>query len=160
MIDLRDPSEELVAAGVSQIAFVGVVLVLFEFDLAPATPEFVVAAWVVGAVWSTVAYFIATARFANQRPTDEDGETLVSGERGQLTGGPTLPLGGLAALVVAAIVFENFATTAGPQLCQETVRGCSSDPTGQLLLLGAALLAIPLAGLGTYIVRSRGGDGE
>jgi hypothetical protein len=138
VIDLRESSEELVAAGVSQIAFVAVVLVLFEFGLAPATPEFV-AAWVVGAVWSTVAYFIATGRLANQRPTVEESETLVSDERGQLTGGPTLPLGGLAALV-AAIVVENFATTAGPQLCQEAVRGCSSDPTGQLLLLGAATL--------------------
>ena len=97
---------------------------------------------------------------ANQRSTAGSSETLVSDDRGQLTGGPTLPLGGLAAIVVAAIVFENFATTAGPQLCQETVRGCSSDPTGQLLLLGAALLAVPLVGLGTYLVRSRGGDGE
>lgn len=92
MIDLRDPSEELVAAGVSQIGFVGVVLVLFELDLAPATPEFVVAAWATSALWSTVAYFIATDRFANQRPAVDDGEALVSDERGQATGTP-IPLG-------------------------------------------------------------------
>jgi hypothetical protein len=83
VIDLRDPSEELVAAGVSHIAFVGVVLVLFELDLAPATPEFVVAAWVVSAVWSTVAFFMARGRFANQLPTVEGSDLLVSDERGQ-----------------------------------------------------------------------------
>lgn len=160
MIDLQDPSDELVAAGVSQLAFVEVTFALVEFDLAPATPEFVAAAWVTSAVVSTVAYFLAADYLANQRSDAVDAETLVSDERGQLTAGPVLPVAGLVALAVAAIVFEGVATRSGPQLCQETVRGCSSDPTGQLLLLGIALLAIPVVSLGTYIVRSRGGDGE
>ena len=154
------PTQEMLAAGVTQIAVAALAAGVVGIQPSLLTVEFAVGAWVVAGVASTGAYFAAGARLANQRPTVEEGETLVSDERGQLTGGPTLPLGGLAALVVAAIVFENFATTAGPQLCQETVRGCSSDPTGQLLLLGAALLAVPLVGLGTYLVRSRGGDGE
>ena len=61
MTDLREPSEEMVAAGVSQIAFVVVTLTLVKFDLAPATPEFVVAAWVTSAVCATVTYFLASS---------------------------------------------------------------------------------------------------
>ena len=112
MIDLRDPPEELVAAGVSQIAFVAVVLALFELDLAPATPEFVAAAWISGAVWSTVAYFIATARFSNQRPTVEDGETLVSDERGQAAITP-IPLVSAAVSAIAVIVGGQVAGSMG-----------------------------------------------
>lgn len=84
-----------------------------------------------------VAAFV-TDRFANQRSAARGGGSLVSCESGQLTDGPILQVAGLTALLVSAIVFS------------------SADPAGQLLLVGVALLAIPLVGLGAYIVRSQG----
>jgi len=111
VIDLRDPPEEFVAAGVSQIAFVAVILVLVELDPDLVTAEFVVAAWVASAVWTTVSYFIA-GRFANQRSGAVEAETLVSDERGQAAITP-IPLVSAAVSAIAVIVGGQVAGSMG-----------------------------------------------
>lgn len=143
MIDLRDPSEELVAGGVAQLVVAALAFGAVELRPALATPEFVVAAWLTAAVASTIAYFATGARLANQRPTAEGGETLVSDERGQATGTPIPLVLGLVAVITVVVGGE----VAG---------GMGLDPVA-----GAVYAAAVLAVLGLAVaVPLRGGASE
>ena len=150
---------EMLSAGVAQI-FV-IVLGIGIADAVPelATVKFALVFWLVASAASTAAWFAASSR-TNQQNRGGGGESLVSDGRGQLTAGPVIPVAFLTALIVAAIVAENFVTRAGPKLCQKTVRGCSSDPMGQFLRVGPALVAMSVGTIAGYYLRSRRGEGE
>lgn len=112
MIDLRDPSEELVAGGVAQLVVAALAFGAVELRPTLATPEFVVAAWLTAAVASTIAYFATGARLANQRSGAVEAETLVSDERGQAAITP-IPLVSGAVSAIAVIVGGQVAGSMG-----------------------------------------------
>jgi hypothetical protein len=101
VIDLDDPPLQLVAGGVTQILVAAVAVGAVELRPALATPEFALAAWLVAAIASTIAYFATDARLANQRSGAVDGGALVSDERGQAAVTPIpLVLGVVAVITV------------------------------------------------------------